>query len=308
MQEEEFDNTIPPERPLWLDLLTLTASVFMGIIAGSMVASFTIPFVLKIPVEQISDVLLGNASHPQTGAVLRYIQFWTSGLGFLGGGLFFLSRVVRSVDQIGLDIKSLPKPLWFLLALGSMVLLLPATEWLQWLNNQIVFPEAFSAIEANLRFLQKTNLEQIKLMIEPDNPKLWPYTLVIMAILPAIGEELVFRGALQNLMIRKFGIRPGIFITALIFTIIHRQFYNVLPMFALSLLLGYVYYLTGSLLTTIAMHLINNALSLFMVYYFGWTDEMTTPEFSLPVSLLTAALGIYMLFTLQKLIDSEDIE
>lgn len=308
MQQEEFDNTLPPGRPLWLDLLTLTASVFMGIIAGSIVASFTIPFVLQIPVDQIPDVLMGSQSHPKTGAVFRYIQFWTSGLGFIGGGWFFLARVVRSIHQIGLDVKSLPKPLWLSLALGSMVLLLPATEWLQWLNNQIVFPDALSAVEANLRFLQKTNLDQIKLMIEPNNPNLWPYTLITMAILPAIGEELVFRGALQNLMIRKFGVKPGIILTALTFTLIHRQFYNILPMLALSLLLGYVYYLTGSLLTSIAMHLINNALSLFMVYYFGWTDEVTTPEFSLGISLLTAALGIYMLFLLQKFIDSEHVE
>lgn len=306
MQNDEYNNnTLPTRRPLWLDLLTLTASVFMGVIAGSLIASMTIPLVFKVPVEQIAELLLTMESNQQTGAILRYIQLWTSGLGFVGGGWFFLSRVVRSIDQIGLDFQSLPKPLWMSMTLAAMALILPATEWLQWLNNQISFPESLSAIEANLRRLQKMNLDQIRLMIEPDNPAIWPYTLVVIAILPAIGEELVFRGALQNILIRKFGSTQGIVLTALIFTLIHRQFYNILPMFVLALLLGYVYYLTGSLLTTIAMHLLNNALSLFLVYYFGWTDDITTPEFSLPLTLLLASVGVYLIFRLQKLVDSE---
>lgn len=306
MQEkEEFDNALPPERPLWLNLLSLVASVFMGVIAGSLIASFTTPLIFSIPAEEIATILINGDEHEQAGSILRYIQFWTSGLGFVGGGWFFLSRVVRSIDQIGLDVQSLPKPLWLVMALSAMVLLLPAVEWLQWLNNQLVFPESLAAIEANLRMIQKLNLDQIHLMIEPEKQSLWPYTIVIMAILPAVGEELVFRGALQNLLIRKFGSTQGIVLTALIFTLIHRQFYNILPMFVLALLLGYVYYLTGSLLTTIAMHLLNNALSLFMVYYFGWTDEITKPEFSLPLSIATAGVGAYLIFRLQKLVDTE---
>ncbi|MFN3951751.1 MAG: lysostaphin resistance A-like protein [Thermaurantimonas sp.] len=304
MNKEEYSN-LPTARPLWLDLISLTASVFMGIIAGSLIASMTIPMVFKISVEQIADLLLNMEPDPKTGSVLRYIQLWTSGLGFVGGGVFFLARVVKSMDQIGLDIHSLPKPSRLLMALGAMAFLLPLTEWLQWLNNQIIFPESLAAVESNLRILQKANLDQIRLMIEPDNPGLWPYTLIVIAILPAIGEELVFRGALQNLLIRKFGSTRGIVLTALLFTLIHRQFYNILPMFLLALLLGYVYYLTGSLLTTIAMHLLNNALSLFLVYYFGWTDEITRPEFSPALTVVLASAGVYLIFRLQKLVDSE---
>ncbi len=304
MNKEEYSN-LPTIRPLWIDLISLTASVFMGIIAGSLIASMTIPIVFKISVEQIADVLLNMEPDPKTGSVLRYIQLWTSGLGFVGGGVFFLARVVKSIDQIGLDIHSLPKPSRLLMALGAMAFLLPLTEWLQWLNNQIIFPESLAAVESNLRMLQKANLDQIRLMIEPDNPGLWPYTLFVIAILPAIGEELVFRGALQNLLIRKFGSNRGIVLTALLFTLIHRQFYNILPMFLLALLLGYVYYLTGSLLTTIAMHLLNNALSLFLVYYFGWTDEITRPEFSPALTVVLASAGVYLIFRLQKLVDSE---
>lgn len=304
MHQEQYSN-LPTNRPLWLDLISLTASVFMGIIAGSLIASMTIPLVFKISVEQIAELLLSMEPDEKTGSVLRYIQLWTSGLGFVGGGLFFLIRVVKSIDQIGLDLKSLPKPSWLIMALGAMALLLPVTEWLQWINNQITFPESLSAIESNLRMLQKANLDQIRLMIEPDNPGLWPYTLIVIAVLPAIGEELVFRGALQNLLIRKFGSTQGLILTALVFTLIHRQFYNVLPMFLLALLLGYVYYLTGSLMTTIAMHLLNNALSLFLVYYFGWTDEITRPEFSPLLTIAMASTGIYLIFRLQKLVDSE---
>ena len=304
MNKEEYSN-LPTNRPLWLDLISLMASVFMGIIAGSLIASMTIPLIFKIPVEQIAELLLNMEPDPKAGAVLRYIQLWTSGFGFVGGGVFFLSRVVKSIDQIGLDIHSLPKPSWLLMALGAMAFLLPLTEWLQWLNNQIVFPESLSAVESNLRMLQKANLDQIRLMIEPENPGVWPYTLIVIAVLPAIGEELVFRGALQNLLIRKFGTSRGLVLTALLFTLIHRQFYNIMPMFLLALLLGYVYYLTGSLLTAIAMHLLNNALSLFLVYYFGWTDEITRPAFSPVLTVVLTLAGIYLIFRLQKLVDSE---
>jgi membrane protease YdiL (CAAX protease family) len=308
MQETDYQPEEYRPKPFWLTLLSLVASGFAGIFIGSFIASLTAPLVFKISVDQVADIILDTKEHPLKGALLRYIQLWTSGLGFVGGGWFFLARIVKSIDQVGLDLKSLPSPPIFFMAIGSMAMLLPATEWLQWLNNQINFPESMATLEANLRYLQKLNLDQIKLMIEPENTSLWLYNLILIAVLPAVGEELVFRGALQNLLIGKFGARFGILLTAVIFTLIHRQFYNILPMFVLSLLLGYVYYLTGSLFTTIAMHLLNNALSLFMVYYFGWTDDITQPEFSPLISFPLAVVGVILLIWMNSLIDSQSSE
>jgi hypothetical protein len=62
------------------------------------------------------------------------------------------------------------------------------------------------------------------------------------------------------------------------------------------------------LFTTIAMHLLNNALSLFMFYYFGWTDDITQPEFSPLISFPLAVVGVILLIWMNSLIDSQSSE
>ena len=90
--------------------------------------------------------------------------------------------------------------------------------------------------------------------------------LLIIALIPAVGEELTFRGVLQQGLMRKMNPHVAIVISAAIFSFIHFQFFGFLPRLFLGLLLGYMFYITGSLWTSILMHFVNNG-TVVVLYY-----------------------------------------
>ena len=93
------------------------------------------------------------------------------------------------------------------------------------------------------------------------------FNVLVIAIIPAIGEELFFRGYLQEKMTQWLG-KPdvAIIITAILFSAIHMQFQGFLPRFALGLILGYLFYWSGSLWLPIIAHLLNNAMAVTFSY------------------------------------------
>jgi membrane protease YdiL (CAAX protease family) len=95
-------------------------------------------------------------------------------------------------------------------------------------------------------------------------------SIVLVGLLAAIGEELFFRGILQRIMIQIFR-SPwlGIFVTAAIFSAIHGQFLGFIPRMILGIILGLLYWYSGSLLPAIAGHFVFNSLQILLVYYKG---------------------------------------
>jgi uncharacterized protein len=92
--------------------------------------------------------------------------------------------------------------------------------------------------------------------------------IICIAGLAAVGEELLFRGMVQRLFIKIFRTPwPGIIITAFLFSAMHMQFYGFLPRFALGILLGAVYWYSGSLWTAIVAHFVYDALVIVLVYF-----------------------------------------
>ena len=89
---------------------------------------------------------------------------------------------------------------------------------------------------------------------------------MVIALIPAVGEELTFRGVLQQSLTRKMNPHVAIFLSAAIFSFIHFQFYGFLPRLFLGLLLGYMFYITGSLWTSILMHFLNNGTAVVLYY------------------------------------------
>ena len=91
--------------------------------------------------------------------------------------------------------------------------------------------------------------------------------LFLVGMLPAIGEELFFRGILQKLFIQVFKKAwPGIIFTGFLFSAIHMQFMGFFPRMALGIVLGALYWYSGSLYTSMLGHFIFNAISIIFVY------------------------------------------
>jgi hypothetical protein len=103
--------------------------------------------------------------------------------------------------------------------------------------------------------------------------------LIIVALLAAVGEELLFRGAMQNIIIEwTKNKHTAVWITAILFSAMHAQFYGFLPRMLLGVVLGYLYIWSGSLWLSMLFHFLNNGLAVLFSYLIGKGTISETAE------------------------------
>ncbi|MGN0034088.1 MAG: lysostaphin resistance A-like protein [Candidatus Limimorpha sp.] len=177
--------------------------------------------------------------------------------GFIFPPLFY-ALLVRDAPLNSLGIKKMPS--WAWLGIVAMFSVLPFNGMLGEWNERLSFPESMRSIELIFRDLQDKATQISEQMLCSSSVGGLVINLLIFGVFAATGEELFFRSILQKGFIRIFkNAHIGIIATALFFSASHLEIYGLLPRFVLGLLLGYMFYLSGSIWTSIAMHFANNA-------------------------------------------------
>lgn len=125
----------------------------------------------------------------------------------------------------------------------------------------------------------------------------------LVGILAAVGEEVFFRGILQKFFIQMFkSAWPGIIFTGFLFSAIHMQFMGFLPRMALGIVLGSLYWFSGSLYLAILGHFIFNFITLLLMYF--KIADLDSKNSSSPVfiflGILSLAIVVYFLHMLRK--------
>ena len=158
-----------------------------------------------------------------------------------------------------------------LIGILLMFVSLPLTNILGTWNEKVNFGEF---LETFLKMMEDAAGDLTQRMLEVDT--IWGLlgNLLVIALIPAIGEELTFRGVVQQALTRRCNPHVAIWLSAFIFSFIHFQFYGFLPRMFLGLILGYLFYYSGSLWTSILMHFINNGTAVVVAFldYKGITD------------------------------------
>lgn len=132
----------------------------------------------------------------------------------------------------------------------------PAINLLASLNEQIHLPEWLTSMDVKAEALTRA-------FMNVNNFGGLLVNIFMIAILPAVGEELIFRGILQKLFTELTGkVIWGILISAALFSAMHMQFQGFIPRFALGILLSYLYVWSGSLWLSIIAHFINNLIAI----------------------------------------------
>jgi membrane protease YdiL (CAAX protease family) len=155
--------------------------------------------------------------------------------------------------------------------------MLPISNMLAELNQMVSFPDSLSGLEALLRRSEKEAEQLTHLFINaPDLPVLF-LNIFIIAVIPAVAEEFFFRGALQKLFtLFTKNIHAAIIITALLFSVIHFQFFSFTPRFFLGIVFGYLMYYTGNIWVPVIAHFVNNAAA--VIVYYMITSNQLSPE------------------------------
>ena len=141
--------------------------------------------------------------------------------------------------------------------------------------NKILIPEN-SWLERTFKPTEELAELMTRLFLDPSSNVPVFVAFLSIAIIPAICEELVFRGVIMPLLAKMTrNIHAAVWITAFLFSLIHMQFYGFLPRMIMGALLGYFVVWSGSLWASVLAHFINNASAFLMFHYFG---TLETPE------------------------------
>jgi len=190
-----------------------------------------------------------------------------------------------------------------------IVAAVPMVYFLMELNQQLSLPDSMSRIENWMRQAEDAAEVVTEQFLNVAGIQALLFNLFMIAIIPAIGEELIFRGAVQRILHQwTKNIHISVIIAAFLFSAMHFQFFGFLPRFVLGILLGYMFVLTGNIWVPIFAHFFNNAMGV-MLYYVAYNSEILDPDklatsgFSLFIVFLSTAMVIFLVVLLQKLHD-----
>ncbi len=173
-------------------------------------------------------------------------------------------------------LKLTKKPSFVLFIISGLLVFtaLPLINISGFLNSLLELPDAFGGLEQSMLEMEETAKQTTQTFLTTGTISGLILNLFIIAVLPAICEEFLFRGILQKLFIDWFkNIHLAIIVTSLIFSFIHFQFYGFLPRVILGMLFGYLFVWSRNLWVPIFAHFINNALGVTLFYFFQGTDK-----------------------------------
>lgn len=266
MEIYETQAEIASRKNWLLSLVVITLVGFGTLVLLQGISIAFVPFLFQVSMEDLMSLVEGNYDIPNGRMALLFTQGIGSGLGFWVATWI----IVRFLEKANLDwttqlSRVTGKNLVFVTAMtvGGMLF----NGLLMYWNSQMVLPDFLSEVEQWMREMETQLMELTQFLTDFQSiPELLTGILVI-GVFAGVGEEMFFRGLIQPKMQGYFrSAHWGIWVTAIIFSAIHAQFFGFLPRVFLGALFGYLYHYTGSLFYPILGHILNNALTLLLVY------------------------------------------
>jgi len=291
--------TLHPALQILLLLVFMVCGACVGyaIIFGWASAGF------GLGVQQVGTVMQAPSTHPQGWGVLMMAQGVLLFCACTGGALALASALgYRWAEYF--NPRRLGAGWWLLAAAALIIVILPLmTRLIAW-NAETHFPSFMQGFEQWARSSEDRAAGLTKFLTQFNSAGRLGVGVLVIALVPAISEELVFRGVIQKNLVRWFSPHVGVWLGAAIFSAIHLQFFGFVPRFVLGLVLGYLYLWSGNILVSMAAHFMQNAFQLLMLYLaqrgkFGWgfdpdANEALPWTLVVPSVLLTAGLLYFL--------------
>lgn len=230
----------------------LLVSLFALLIAliGTAVIGFIATIVLLVLNGVSAEQVLQDSLAAMEGQVAAVLGANAVGL-FLGMGLIALILARFHASRTGAYLR-LRKPdlTALVLALVGLVALTPVVQWAGSINEMVQLPEFLQGLEEmQMELLNQVLKGEVNVVL----------SLLLVAVTPALCEEVFFRGYLQRNLERSFGAAWGIFFAGFVFGLFHLRMTQLLPLSILGIYLAYLAWRTGSLWIPIVIHFANNA-------------------------------------------------
>jgi membrane protease YdiL (CAAX protease family) len=248
-----------------------------------------------------------------TIALLKYMQFINQLGLFIFPPILFAFLVHRKVLYY-LGLKQSINPVQLLYGILLIFISVPFIGWLGLFNEKLVLPEFLSGVESWMKQKETEAMNLIFVFLDVKTMGGMIFNALLIAIIPAIGEEFLFRGVLIRLFKKWSGkIHLAVVLSAVLFSAMHMQFYGFLPRFVLGLILGYTFVWSGSLWLPIILHFVNNV-SVVILYYSTNSKDVLTGNHDLLISsnnilgiIVSLIISVGLLYFIYKNRDKEFI-
>jgi uncharacterized protein len=242
-------------------VILISGIIVMGIgfVAGLMI--------FGTGIEGIQAALV-DFSSPQSIAILKYFQVVQS------FGLFIIPPVIiawflHGKPAVFLRFKGFPVVKMILLVIAIVYFADPLINWLTETNSKLSLPHWMNSVQTWMQETEEQADKITKAFLSTQSTSDLFINLFVIGILPAVGEELLFRGVVQQLFKKIFGnAHAAIWVSAALFSALHLQFFGFLPRMILGAMFGYMLEWSGTLWLPIIAHFVNNATAV-LAYYFA---------------------------------------
>lgn len=312
MEIYETQSEIAKRKNWLLSLIVIVLVAFGTLILLQGLALALIPTLYNITIEDLLGLMTGNFDVPNGRMAMLFVQGIGSGIGFWVAA-WIITKFIEKADlhweiqRSRFNISNLLIAL--AITLGAMFFNGLLVYW----NAQLVLPESMAGLENWMKEMETQLMEVTKFLTDFQSiPELLTGILVI-GVFAGIGEEMFFRGVVQPKMkLYTNSGHWGVWLTAIIFSAIHIQFYGFLPRVFLGALFGYLYLYSGSLLYPILAHVFNNALTVIVIYMSNQGivefDLESTDAVSYPAAITGLLVLMVGFFYFKKINQPKDAE
>lgn len=222
--------------------------------------------------------LLTDFENPVAISVLKLIQT-VSEIGTFILPALFLAYTFDQSARGYLRLNISPDKLTVLLVFILLIAAVPLINFLGEINSRMELPSWLAGLEQQIRASEDQAAKLTEKFLVIDSPLQFAYAIIMIAVLPALGEELLFRGILQRIFSEwSRSKHTGIWATAILFSAMHLQFYGFVPRMLLGVMLGYLYLWSGSLWLPILAHFFNNAGAVIATFLYKQNSISINPD------------------------------
>jgi len=290
------------EAPLRIRLLLLAAILLLfwvlSSVAGTMVL-LSAGYDLSI----LQEISPGEAN--KYVDILQILQIIQSVCLFILPPLVYAYLVSGNISD-SLFLRGKLHLAGILLATAALFFSVPLINYVGKLNSQIHLPGFMQGINAWMQEKENFANEVSSAFMNRPASKI-PVNLLMIAIIPALGEELLFRAVVQQLVIKLVrNTHGGIWLTSFLFGALHLQFFTLLPRIILGSLFGYLLEYSRSLWYPIMVHFLNNTMAILFAYFGNLSSQMQHLEklgaekTELPAVVLSILLTLTTLWIFRK--------
>jgi uncharacterized protein len=282
--------------PLQFLMLLLLVGLFM--VFGSLLVAALGSNMLGVSLLQVPDAL----NRPQNANISRLLNTLATLVAFLIPAIVFAKVLSKQpFSWLGFNKRMNGKQVLIVVLITFAGMILSGS--LGMLNQKIPLSENLLKQAQQLENAYKNAMMNMAHMTSLTDYLL---AMLVMALAPAVFEEVLFRGAFQKVFVGwTKNAWAGIIITSILFSAIHFSFFGFLPRIALGLILGLIFYYTNNLWLSILLHFLNNGFVVTQLYILSAQGKAIDKVMDETMPIWWGSIALILLVVLFRLLLAE---